>query len=85
MTPEELRLQIANLIERSDDVSFEEIDKIMRVAVASEPKRFKNGWVYKISGTFPLLVTDPNDANGKLPAYALKDFRDRMIDLKLYE
>jgi hypothetical protein len=85
MTSEELRLRIANLIERSDGVSFEEIDKIMKVAGSSEPKRFKNGWVYKISGTFPLLVADPEDADGKLPAHSLIDFRDRMIDLKLYE
>jgi len=82
---QDVRQRIAQIVERLHGVRFEEIEDIMSRIGIDKPKIVKSGWVYKIPGTYPLLLCVLPDGSGTLPAHCVANFRDRMTDLKLYE
>jgi len=87
MAPQEhkLREQISELIERSKDVDFEEMERVMNQLGAS-CRRTKHGYMFKLPGCKkPLMLNRHNNGKKHLPSYCLADFRDRMVELGLYE
>ena len=82
---QKLREQIADIVSRPLNVRFEEIDRVLKLLGCANPRKTKHGWIYKIPGTFPLLLNEHNNGKEKLPRYCVIQFRNRMIDLNLLE
>jgi hypothetical protein len=87
MAPQEdkLRERISELIARSKDVDYEEIEWVMiRLGAACRPT--KHGYLFTLPGCKkPLMLNRHNNGKKHLPSYCIADFRDRMIELGLYE
>jgi len=82
---EKLREQIADIVQRPYNVRFKELDRILKAIGCCEPRKTKHGWIYKIPGFLPLILNEHSDGRNNLPAYCVADFKERMIQLGLYE
>jgi hypothetical protein len=86
MAPQEkLRIRISEIISRPKAVDCDEITWVMD-QIGATGRRSRHGLLYALPGCKKLLMLNPHN-NGKkyLPSYCVADFRDRMVELGLYE
>lgn len=74
--------KIARLIDRPNNVRFEEIKWIMdQLGASGRPA--KHGQLFKLDGR-RLMINKHNNGKETVPQYSVDEFRDLMIELGLY-
>ena len=81
---EQLKAEIAEIANRPKNVTFEEVDRILRQLSEMPPRKTKHGYLYNIPGCKRrLMINRHSDGRNKIPRYCVVDFLERMDELGL--
>ena len=79
-----LKADIADIARRPNAVEFEEVDRILRQLGASEPRKTKHGYLYRVPGcTRKLMINHHADGRKTIPRYCVRDICQCMSELEL--